>query len=61
MNAPCKDCKKRKLKCHAYCEDYREFRKERDGILLKRKKEAEKISEQIECSQKLSKRLGMQK
>lgn len=28
--SPCKDCTKRKLKCHSSCEDYKEFRKNCD-------------------------------
>lgn len=30
MLAPCKDCEKRVLGCHSSCEEYQEFRKEKD-------------------------------
>ncbi len=28
MIAPCKDCMKRKVGCHSYCRDYRNWKKE---------------------------------
>lgn len=30
MNAPCRDCQDRVLKCHATCERYLEYRQKRD-------------------------------
>lgn len=35
MNAPCKDCKARKLGCHISCELYRNFRSEQDKGLTR--------------------------
>lgn len=41
-NAPCKDCEKRELGCHARCEDYKEYRKQQDALIeLRKSKEVE--------------------
>lgn len=34
--SPCKECSKRTLGCHATCEDYLQFRVERDKINMEK-------------------------
>lgn len=36
----CKDCEKRTLGCHSTCEEYIQFRKERDEMLNKKREES---------------------
>jgi len=38
VNAPCKDCKDRKMFCHGSCGRYKEFRKELDRIAEEKKR-----------------------
>ena len=42
MKNHCINCKNRTAECHASCEDYKAFRKHRDGILEKRIQENDK-------------------
>lgn len=35
MNIPCKDCTRRKQNCHSTCQDYIDFKKEREEQLKK--------------------------
>ena len=37
---PCKDCEKRTPGCHSTCEEYIQFRKERDEMLNKKREES---------------------
>ena len=39
INAPCKDCIKRQLGCHSTCQDYKQFRKERDFVNQQRRQQ----------------------
>lgn len=38
-DAPCKGCEKRYLACHDKCETYQEYKREREAILAKKRKE----------------------
>lgn len=42
MKNHCINCQNRTAECHASCEDYKAFRKHRDGILEKRIQENDK-------------------
>lgn len=42
MKNHCINCQSRTAECHASCEDYKAFRKHRDGILEKRIQENDK-------------------
>lgn len=37
---PCKDCEKHTPGCHSTCEEYIQFRKERDEMLNKKREES---------------------
>lgn len=37
---PCKECKRRTVKCHAECEEYRKFQEENEKIKKNRKNDA---------------------
>lgn len=50
MIAPCKDCKERKLGCHANCEKYLEFRSHQDSINRIKKTEHENRSYSFESA-----------
>ena len=40
MKVPCKNCDRRKVKCHAECEEYLEYQKENEKIKKNRKNDA---------------------
>ena len=42
MNCPCKDCDRRKLGCHGFCEGYQAWKKWNDEKNEKRREEKEK-------------------
>ena len=50
MNCPCKDCKDRAVNCHAECERYGEYAKEREKIRKARQDEQNSRAEhQMKC------------
>lgn len=49
MKAPCKGCGDRKIGCHARCEKYLEFRKEREAIAETNRKEKLKYAISMKC------------
>ena len=40
MKAPCKNCARRTVECHAECREYREYQKENEKVKKNRKKDA---------------------
>jgi hypothetical protein len=41
MNAPCKECTRRKLLCHGFCAEYQQWKQERADAIASRGKEYE--------------------
>lgn len=43
MRCPCKNCEKRNEKCHAKCQDYKEWKSENDAKNKIEKQKREKV------------------
>lgn len=53
MSAPCKDCEKRHLNCHAHCEAYQAFAQENAKRLEARHKDSDIFAYQYDTKQRI--------
>ena len=59
MKCPCKDCKERNVHCHAHCERYAEYAKERELIRKARQDEQNsRTDHQMKCGYKYIRKWG---
>lgn len=57
IDAPCKNCERRHINCHASCEDYLRARKELDRINAKRKEYNAALADQVTRIMRMQKRI----